>query len=69
MGLIILQGDFGSALVFGVFLLVLFREGLSPLYLIIVFLLVLLSILALLFQFYLPHRRNNFDRVVADVSV
>ncbi len=30
VGLIILQGDSGTALVFGAFLLVLFREGLSP---------------------------------------
>jgi len=51
MGLIFLQGDFGSALVFGVFLLVLFREGLNPIYLIIVVLIALLSILALLFDF------------------
>ena len=33
-GLIILQGDTGTALVFGAFLLVLFREGLSPIILI-----------------------------------
>jgi len=48
MALIILQGDFGSALVFGAFLLVLFREGLNPLYLILVVVIILLSILALL---------------------
>lgn len=51
MGLIILQGDFGSALVFGTFLLVFFREGLSPLYLILVVVIVALSIFALLFNF------------------
>lgn len=51
MGLIFLQGDFGSALVFGVFLLVLFREGLNPIYLIIVVLIAILSILALLFSY------------------
>lgn len=51
MGLIILQGDFGTAIVFSAFLLVLFREGLNPLYLIIAFVIVLLSILALLVNY------------------
>jgi len=51
MGLIFLQGDFGSALVFSAFLLVLFREGLHPLYLIGVLLLVVLSILALILDY------------------
>ncbi|MDZ4846050.1 MAG: rod shape-determining protein RodA [Chitinophagales bacterium] len=51
MGFIILQGDFGSAIVFGTFLLVFFREGLSPLYLVLVVVIVLLSILALLTNF------------------
>ncbi len=51
-GLILLQGDFGSAIVFGTFLLVLFREGLSPLYLIAVVIIVALSVLALIFEFY-----------------
>ncbi|GIV34717.1 MAG: rod shape-determining protein RodA [Chitinophagales bacterium] len=50
--LILFQGDFGSALVFVAFLLVLFREGLSPVYLILVFLLVLLSILALIVNYF-----------------
>ena len=45
---ILLQGDVGSALVFSAFLLVLFREGLSPVYLISVVVLAILSILALL---------------------
>jgi rod shape determining protein RodA len=35
MGLVLLQKDFGTALVFGVFLLVFFREGMSPFLLII----------------------------------
>ncbi|HXH18928.1 MAG TPA: rod shape-determining protein RodA [Chitinophagales bacterium] len=51
MGLIILQGDFGSALVFSAFLLVLFREGLNPLYLVAVIVFALLSILALVVNY------------------
>jgi rod shape determining protein RodA len=35
MGLVLLQKDFGTAMVFGVFLLVFFREGMSPFLLII----------------------------------
>ena len=35
MGLILLQKDFGTAMVFGVFLLVFFREGMSPFLLIV----------------------------------
>jgi rod shape determining protein RodA len=35
MGLILLQKDFGTALVFGVFVLVFFREGMSPFLLIV----------------------------------
>lgn len=50
-GLIILQGDFGSAIVFGVFLLVLFREGLNPIYLILVIVIAALSILALVVSY------------------
>ena len=51
IGLILLQGDFGSAIVFGTFLFVLFREGLSPMYLIIVLATIVLSILALVTDF------------------
>lgn len=51
MGLIILQGDFGSAIVFGTFMLVFFREGLSPLYLVLIAVIILLSIFALLVNF------------------
>ncbi len=51
MGLIVLQGDFGSALVFSVFLLVLFREGLNPMYLIVVLIIAALSILALVVNY------------------
>jgi len=46
-GLIILQNDTGSALVYAAFLIVLYREGLSPWYLIIVLLFAVLFILAL----------------------
>lgn len=35
MGLIVLQGDAGSALVFGAFILVIYREGLPPVYIIL----------------------------------
>ena len=46
-GLIILQGDTGTALVFGAFLLVLFREGLSPIILLAGLLAVVLFILTI----------------------
>ncbi|UXX80210.1 rod shape-determining protein RodA [Reichenbachiella carrageenanivorans] len=48
MLLILLQGDAGSAMVFGSFLIVLFREGMSPIYFILGFAFVLLFILTLL---------------------
>lgn len=46
--LIILQGDTGSAMVFAAFSIVLFREGISPIYFIIGFGLVVLFVLTLL---------------------
>lgn len=48
MGLIILQGDLGTAMVFGSLVLVMFREGLHPLFLIIGFGIVILFLLTLL---------------------
>lgn len=48
MLLILLQGDAGSAMVFGSFLIVLFREGISPIYFILGFAFVVLFILTLL---------------------
>lgn len=50
MGLILLQKDAGSALTFAGFILVLYREGLSPFVLIIGALLIALFILALVFH-------------------
>lgn len=47
--LIMLQPDAGSTLVFGAFVLMLFREGLSPVWLILGFLAVVFAVLALLF--------------------
>lgn len=48
MLLVLLQGDAGSAMVFGSFLIVLFREGISPIYFILGFAFVILFILTLL---------------------
>ncbi len=48
--LIILQGDTGSALVFGTFVIVLYREGLSPVIVIIGLVAVALFVLTLLFS-------------------
>lgn len=48
MLLILMQGDAGSAMVFGAFLIVLFREGISPIYFILGFAFVVLFILTLL---------------------
>ena len=48
MLLILLQGDAGSAMVFGSFLIVLFREGISPIYFILGFAFIALFILTLL---------------------
>ncbi|MEP2509813.1 MAG: M50 family metallopeptidase, partial [Reichenbachiella sp.] len=48
MVLILLQGDAGSAMVFASFLIVLFREGISPIYFVLGFAFVLLFILTLL---------------------
>lgn len=48
MVLILLQGDAGSAMVFGSFLIVLFREGISPIYFILGIAFVVLFILTLL---------------------
>jgi rod shape determining protein RodA len=50
MGLILLQNDTGSALVFGAFIFVLYREGLSQNFLIIGFFTVLLFVLALMVE-------------------
>ncbi len=52
MILIILQNDFGSALVFVAFILVLFRQGLSPLFLVIPFIGAILFLAALLVNIY-----------------
>ena len=48
MGLIILQGDTGTALIFVAFILVFFREGLSPLFLIFILASAAIFLLALL---------------------
>ncbi|MEP2026471.1 MAG: rod shape-determining protein RodA [Reichenbachiella sp.] len=48
MLLILLQGDAGSAMVFSSFLIVLFREGISPIYFILGFAFIILFILTLL---------------------
>ncbi len=53
MGLIVLQGDTGSALIYLSFGLVLFREGLSPIYLFIGLLAIVLFILTLLISKYI----------------
>ncbi len=47
VALIILQNDTGSALVYGAFLIVLYREGLSPWYLILIMLFAVLFIVSL----------------------
>lgn len=49
MMLTLLQGDAGSALVFTVFIIVLFREGLEPIYPVAIFTMGVLAILSLLF--------------------
>jgi len=51
MGLIIFQGDTGSALVFLAFVLVLYREGLSSILLILGLVMVILFVAALLYNF------------------
>lgn len=48
MALIVLQGDTGSAMVFGAFSIVMFREGLSPVYFILGLGLIVLFVLTLL---------------------
>lgn len=48
MGLIVLQGDTGTALIFGAFILVLYREGLSPLFLVFIAASAAIFLLALL---------------------
>jgi len=48
MGLTVLQGDVGTALIFSAFILVLFREGMSPVLLLIIISFVVLFILSLL---------------------
>lgn len=48
MALIVLQGDLGSAMVFGAFSIILFREGISPIYFIVGIGLVILFVLTLL---------------------
>lgn len=48
MLLVLLQGDAGSAMVFGSFVIVLFREGISPIYFILGFGFIVLFILTLL---------------------
>lgn len=53
VGLIFLQNDTGSALVFGVFLLVLYREGLNGIVLFFTFLIVLVFILTMVFDPYI----------------
>ena len=50
VGLIFLQNDTGSALVFGVFLLVLYREGLNGIVLFFTFLIALVFILTMVFD-------------------
>ena len=53
VGLIFLQNDTGSALVFGVFLLVLYREGLNGIVLFFTFLIVLVFILTMIVDPYI----------------
>lgn len=48
--LIILQGDLGSAMVFGALFIVLYREGVSPLYFILIFSVITLFVISLLFS-------------------
>lgn len=50
MLIILVQGDAGSAIVFVVFALVLFREGLEPYFLIVGSVVIVLSVLALMFK-------------------
>jgi rod shape determining protein RodA len=47
--LVLLQKDAGSTLVYGCFIFVLYREGLSPIYLLVAFLLVVICLLSLKF--------------------
>lgn len=51
--LILLQGDTGSMLVFSTFILVLFREGLPAIFLILIFVVAVLSVLALVINKYI----------------
>ena len=51
--LILLQGDTGSMLVFATFILVLFREGLPAIFLILIFVVAVLSVLALVINKYI----------------
>lgn len=50
MGLILLQGDAGSALVFSSLLIVLYREGMPPLLYILIISMIILTVLALMFD-------------------
>lgn len=52
MGLIVLQNDIGSALVFSAFIFVLYRQGLHPAYLFIPIIFALLFVIALLINIY-----------------
>jgi rod shape determining protein RodA len=51
--LILLQGDTGSMLVFSAFIFVLFREGLPSIFLILIFVVAVLSVLALIINKYI----------------
>ncbi|MDX2003120.1 MAG: rod shape-determining protein RodA [Chitinophagales bacterium] len=53
VGLIVLQGDAGSALVFGIFILVLYREGLPAIIPLIILIVAVLSISALIVNKYI----------------
>ena len=53
VSLIILQNDTGSALVYAAFVIVLYREGLSPLYLVLILLFAVLFILSLVIDLFI----------------
>ncbi|MGB0864347.1 MAG: rod shape-determining protein RodA, partial [Saprospiraceae bacterium] len=54
MGLILLQGDAGSALVFSSLLIVLYREGMPPPLYILMFTMIILTVMALMFDSTFP---------------
>ncbi len=64
VGLIILQNDTGSALVYFSFIIVLYREGLSPWYLLVGFLFVILFIISLIADLFVVYASLPFVALI-----